>query len=242
MLYPDDQVLVDYASGAISPGLGLLVATHLTFSPDSRRRVAGLELIGGLLIENEPEPNITPPALSAALDRLDAVTRFQAWEPEAKAEAPLAAVRAPTPALPQTLAQDREDEAASVNAASPIFPARLRDFAGGDAASMDWRFRLPGLSECTLSEIDGEEISLLRARPGAPIFSHTHSGVETTLILCGELEDRGRVYRRGDVAIATSDDDHRPRIIGHEVCICLVVMSGEMRFTGPVSRVLNLLT
>lgn len=239
MLYPDDQVLVDYASGAISPGLGLLVATHMTYSPESRRRVADLERIGGLLMESEPEPNTPPPALSAALDRLDAVTRFDAWDDDAHQDAPRAAADA-GPA--DNAAAPARTPARAAAQSRGVFPAPLRAFAGGDAEDMDWKFRLPGLSECTLADVDGEEISLLRARPGAPIFSHTHSGTETTLILSGEMEDRGTVYRRGQVSIATSDDDHRPKIIGDETCYCLVVMSGEMRFTGAVSRVLNLLT
>jgi putative transcriptional regulator len=82
---------------------------------------------------------------------------------------------------------------------------------------------------------------LLRARPGAPMFSHTHDGVEATLVLCGALEDRGRIYRRGDVAIATAADDHRPRILDEGVCICFIVTTGKMRFTGPFSRALNYL-
>ncbi|MEC9435508.1 MAG: cupin domain-containing protein [Pseudomonadota bacterium] len=237
MLYPDDQVLVDYASGAISPGLGLLVATHLTFSPASRRRVADLEVLGGLLIESEPEPNIPPPSLAAALDRLDAVTRFDLDEEGGAAPIPPAAADESAGLDPM------EAPAPGVEPAGRrLFPAPLRAFAGGDADDMDWKFRLPGLSECELAEIEGEEISLIRARPGAPMLSHTHSGVETTLILSGEMEDRGRIYRRGDVSIATSDDDHRPKIVGDETCICLVVMTGELRFTGTVSRVLNFLT
>ena len=66
--------------------------------------------------------------------------------------------------------------------------------------------------------------------------------VLTTLVLCGLMQDRGRTLGRGDVAIATDHDDHRPRIVGDETCICLVVMTGEMRFTGRLSRVLNYLS
>ncbi len=55
------------------------------------------------------------------------------------------------------------------------------------------------------------------------------------------MEDRGQVYRRGEVTLADEHDDHRPRIVGSEMCICLVVMTGNLRFTGAFSRVLNLL-
>ncbi len=117
-------------------------------------------------------------------------------------------------------------------------PVRAR-LADGQPA---WRFRMPGLSECPLDGFDGESVSLLRARPGASMFAHTHRGEEATLILSGALRDADRVFERGDVALADQLDDHRPEIVGNETCICLVVMSGSLRFTGPFSRVLNVFT
>ena len=49
------------------------------------------------------------------------------------------------------------------------------------------------------------------------------------------------MFRAGDLAINTEADDHKPRIIGDEVCYCLVVMDGGLRFTARFSRALNLL-
>ena len=56
------------------------------------------------------------------------------------------------------------------------------------------------------------------------------------------MEDGGTVFRRGDVALADHNDNHNPKVIGDEICYCLVVMSGNLRFTGPVGRALNLFT
>lgn len=211
--FPNDEILADYASGALSPGLSLLVACHLTYAPESRRRVADLETVGGLMLAEEQPNGIAPPSLDAVLAQLDAI-----------GDAP-----APRPRLAEPAGGDL------------ILPAPLRALVGPDPSRLGWKFRLPGLSETHLDGFDGEEVSLLRARPGAPMFAHTHSGVEATLVLTGLMEDRGEVFGRGDVTIATEADDHRPRIVGDEVCYCLIVMSGNLRFTGPFSRALNLL-
>ena len=204
----NDEILADYASGALAPGMSLLVAAHLTFSPGARERVDGFETIGGALLENAPTDGVDAPSFDRALALLDAA-------PD------------PAPAPPP--------------AADSVLPTCLRDALGVDEHDAPWKFRLPGLAEAELGAMGEEEISLLRAKPGAPIFSHTHEGVEATLVLCGALEDRGVVYRRGDVAIATEEDDHKPRILDEGLCICFVVSTGRMRFTGPFSRALNFL-
>ena len=81
---------------------------------------------------------------------------------------------------------------------------------------------------------------MLRAKPGTSIPSHTHDGQEATLVLSGLLEDGDTVLGPGDALQVDHHHDHTPRIIGDEVCICLIVMSGKMKFTGPFSRALNL--
>jgi putative transcriptional regulator len=42
------------------------------------------------------------------------------------------------------------------------------------------------------------------------------------------------------VAIATNADDHQPRAEPGADCICLAVVTGRMRFTGPFGRALNI--
>jgi len=88
---------------------------------------------------------------------------------------------------------------------------------------------------------EAETVSLVRARPGVRIPVHSHSGEEATLILAGQMRDADRVYCRGDVAAADDHDDHRPEIVGPDTCLCLLVLSGKLRFTGMFGPVLNLL-
>ncbi|MGG7565803.1 ChrR family anti-sigma-E factor [Rhodovulum sp. DZ06] len=214
-----DEILAGYASGALPPGMALLAAAQLTFSPAARARVAAYESVCGALLEDAAPLTVAPPSLDAALAMLDGAAQ-------------LPAAAAPDDILPPPGRRA---------AADSVMPACLREALGVDETTAPWSFRLPGLSEAVFDGFEGEEVSMLRARPGAPIFSHTHEGVEATLVLSGALEERGQVYRRGDVALATPEVDHRPRILDEGQCICFVVNTGKLRFTGPFSRALNLL-
>lgn len=203
------ELLAAYADGSMSDGMSLLVASHLTYCPECRSRVARLEAVGGAFIAVEEPEAPDPACLSRVLERLD--TGMD--EPNA----------------PQAVGSD-------LPLPRPIL-ARL----GPEASDIHWRFLLPGLSDHKLSGFDGEDVSLLRAKPGVRILPHTHSGDEATLVLTGQLRDGERIYGRGDVALADEHDNHRPEIVGDETCICLVVLTGRMRFTGPIGRALNLL-
>ncbi len=110
----------------------------------------------------------------------------------------------------------------------------------GPYGSVRWRFVMPGVSRAEISLGGDEAVNLLRVRPGAGVPAHTHTRQEATLVLCGALRDRGRVYAKGDVALAGADDDHHPRAEPGADCVCLTVLSGSLRFTGTFGRALNI--
>ncbi len=149
-------------------------------------------------------------------------------------------------ALDRTLAR-LDDEPASAAPARELrfepgpLPRAVIDAVGTDFADIPWRRRLPGLADHQLDGFGTESVSLIRGRPGARIPQHTHEGREVTLVLTGALEDDGRVFHQGDITVNDETHDHCPRIVGEEVCHCLVVMSGSLRFTGVFSRALNYL-
>ncbi|MEM9430256.1 MAG: ChrR family anti-sigma-E factor [Pseudomonadota bacterium] len=154
-----------------------------------------------------------------------------------------AAEDASAPSLAATLAMLDEPEPLPA-AREPLdpalpFPAPLRQ-AIEVSDPIRWRFRMPGVHEHQVSGYEAESVSVLRVRPGRTMPHHTHDADEATLILSGIMEDDGVQYRRGDVAIADQNHDHQPRVVGDETCYCLVVLAGGMRFTGPVSRALNI--
>lgn len=211
--HPHPEMLFDYAAGGLSDGLSLVVAAHLTFCPACRAEVARAEALGGATLAGTGAEGIAAPSLDAVLARLD-------LEP--------VAASAPAARLPA--------------GRRSVLPAPILRRLGTDESGLAWKFRMPGLHEYVIEDGGPEAISLLRARPGAGMLAHTHRGDEATLVLSGEMQDRDAVLRRGDVSFADEADDHRPRIVGTEVCYCLIVMSGNLRFTGPFGRVLNIFT
>ncbi len=203
---PPDEMLADYACGAMTPGVSLLVASHLTKAPESRRKVQEFESVGGALLEAEDAAAMSPSALDAVFAQIDAGTPVT-----------------PKPKLPE---------------AGPL-PAPLIDAMGIGFDEIPWKFKLPGVATYELDGYGDEDVMLLRGKPGAKVPQHTHEGMEATLVLQGVLMDGETAYRAGDVALNDEQDDHRPYIGGDEVCYCLIVQQGDLRFTGTFSRILN---
>ncbi|MEM9737177.1 MAG: cupin domain-containing protein, partial [Pseudomonadota bacterium] len=122
---------------------------------------------------------------------------------------------------------------------SPL-PEPVMEALGVPFGEIPWRFRLPGVSDCEITTSENERVTLLRARPGAKVPQHTHTGREITLVLSGALADDGKMLRKGDVSVSDHEDDHMPEAVGDETCYCLIVMEGEVQFTRGLFRVLNL--
>jgi len=135
---------------------------------------------------------------------------------------------------------DGGESAAALNA-GPL-PAPVATAVGMDFDDIPWRFRLPGVYVHEMSNENGDDISLMKVRPGAVIPSHTHEAEELTVVFAGELEDGGATYKAGDISVADASVDHKPRAGGDTACICLAVLSGGVKFTGPFGRALNLFT
>ncbi len=123
-----------------------------------------------------------------------------------------------------------------------LLPRPVADMVGVNFDEIPWRFRLPGVYEHEFANADGEEMSLLKVMPGVTIPSHTHEAEELTVVFDGELFDGEKSYGVGDLAIADPSVDHHPRAGHDKPCICLAVLSGGLRFTGPFGRALNLFT
>lgn len=137
-------------------------------------------------------------------------------------------------------AEDAQAPAPRVLGDSPL-PRPVMEALDVPFEDIPWKFRLPGVSEYEFEGFGEEKVSILRARPGAALPQHTHNGRELTLVMTGALQDGDDIYRAGDLAVNDEDDDHRPRIIGEEMCHCLVVLDGSLHFTGTFSRALNFL-
>lgn len=68
-----DELLLDYAAGALAQGPALAVALHVALDPAARRMVERLDALGGALMEGEASVGLDDAALERSLARLDGV-------------------------------------------------------------------------------------------------------------------------------------------------------------------------
>jgi putative transcriptional regulator len=134
-----------------------------------------------------------------------------------------------------------QDKIRAQSASDKIIPAPLADFIGMSLENVPWRTVLPGIREYHVphAEKAGGEASLLWIKPGRIMPAHTHEGTEVTLVLKGGFSDPSGHYRRGDIAFADSDIDHRPRADEDEDCVCFAVTDAPLRLTGPFGRIVQ---
>ncbi len=123
-------------------------------------------------------------------------------------------------------------------AGDPVLPAPIVRYLGLRIGDVPWRTLLPGVRQYKLRD-DAATATLFWIRPGRKMPHHTHDGSEITLVLRGGFQDCTGHYRRGDVAVADHEVDHRPVADPDDDCICFAVTDAPLRLTGPVGRVVQ---
>jgi putative transcriptional regulator len=74
---------------------------------------------------------------------------------------------------------------------------------------------------------------------GMELAAHTHSGRELTQVLYGAFDDGRALWGAGDLDATDEHIHHRPVVSAESECICLVAVSGRVRFDGLVARTLG---
>ena len=69
--HPEEATLAAYAAGALDLGQRVALATHLRSCPRCRGWVRAMEQLGGALVANSPEAELSAGALAHALAQLD---------------------------------------------------------------------------------------------------------------------------------------------------------------------------
>ena len=205
--HPSEELLLDYATGALDEGWSIALATHLALCPECRQKVAEMEAIGAAFMETAAPTPVTK-TLHAALSAFS----------------------------------DDDVEAAvsvseNVGSTSFIFPEPLRSYIGGDLDRVPWRRLGLGVYQCVIPTGDKQSVSrLLRIPTGKPVPTHSHGGLELTLVLCGAFSDETGRYGRGDFQEADETLEHQPHAIAGEDCICLAVTDAPLRFSSLAAR------
>ncbi|MEJ1158728.1 ChrR family anti-sigma-E factor [Prosthecomicrobium sp. N25] len=204
-----DAILAGYAGGTLPEPARVLVSSHLELSGRNRGYVRDLEMLAGLELEA-----IAPVPLKGRDEKLARIFALgEALEPRpaSRPRAPLSGSRLPRP---------------------------LAEFLGRDVDAIHWRTLLPGVREFKVGKRDGCESTMYWIRGGKPIPSHTHEGMELTLVLEGAFSDTSGRYGPGDVCLADDEVDHKPIAEAGVDCLCFAVTDAPLRLTGPIGRLL----
>ena len=210
--HPDEELLLDYATGATDEAEALMVAVHLSFCEECRRIVRDMEAIGSALM-SECE------ALAPEMDADELLDRLEAADDRTESR--------------------RQAPAVEARAVEPWVPAPLRPYLIGDEPPK-WRSVMRGLDEMVLPvSMRRARAKLLRIRAGAKMPEHTHVGTEHTIVLAGSFKDGDQRFGVGDVASSDREVTHTSVAGDEEDCICLTTISGDLRLTGPIGRFIN---
>lgn len=210
--HPSEELLLDYATGALGEAWSLAVATHLSLCPNCRRIFSGMELLGGSMLDSVAPAPMNKNALDAVMTRLD----------------------------DRVEERDTLSPASPADGHKPILPQPLRRYAGADASGLNWQ-RL-GLGAYQMRIPTGDKSAtarLLRILAGRLVPEHSHRGLELTLVLSGAFSDATGRYGRGDFQEADENLEHQPYAEPGEDCICLAVTDAPLRFSGLAARMVQ---
>jgi len=116
-------------------------------------------------------------------------------------------------------------------------PDVLRAYIGGDLKDVRWRAMGPRLSYAPLLRRGRVSARLLRGAPGADSGSHSHQGLEYTLVLQGGFSDATGNYGPGDLQVMADGMTHNPVVDPGEDCINLAVTTGRLKFDSLLQRI-----
>ena len=97
----------------------------------------------------------------------------------------------------------------------------------------------PGVRHRRLFATAEESLHLFRVRPGASLPSHDHDGEELTSVIAGAFQDATGLYVAGDAVPMRPGVAHEPVAIGDTDCVCLLAVSGHLRFAGLLPRLMQ---
>ncbi|MBJ6135598.1 cupin domain-containing protein [Ochrobactrum sp. Q0168] len=206
-----DELLSNYAAGALAEGWSIAVATHLALCPACRSRLKQFEHIGGQLLEMVEPQKLDAGTWDSFKDKLQKVPQSGARSvPHTEAELPV------------------------------VIPEPLRSYVGGDLPDLKWKSLGRGAYQVPIETRDSEtRVRLLRIPAGKPVPEHGHGGRELTLVLSGSFHDGTGLFARGDIEEADADLVHQPIASSGGDCICLAVTDAPLKFQSWLMRLVQ---
>ncbi len=257
--HPDIHWLMEYTAGNLPFSQALCVAVHLSHCKQCRDEIQQLNSLGGLMMAGfgKVEEN---PAHDHGVDHVveNTHTETQNHASDTAADIPDAlrnkvfdlidqhdsgvileqeqAMQTVPPALANS---DAANEAIALTA-SAGFPQCLNKLLPEGTAGLEWKKLSTSLSVARLGIGDTErEVALHKIKAGGGVANHDHKGREVTVVLTGSFSDQNGLYLPGDFLVKEPGEEHRPMASEDGECICLSVLEAPVKFTGPITRMIN---
>jgi putative transcriptional regulator len=212
-LSPLDLLLMNYATGSLSPQESLVVAAHLTLNSEARRRVQRYEAEGGkMMCETEPAA-VRAECLSATLSKIEKTS--------------IKPAPAATPCAPD------------LHIPAAIY-ALISGFCAPD--TRNWSRVTRGFAKMDLRLCPAptaKRLRLMKLEPRSATPPHSHPGRETTVVLEGSFRDHTGQYKKGDIIIITDASFIHQPVAGDQGCVCLTLTEAPLRFQDPFQRFMN---
>jgi len=205
----DDEILAEFSAGNLPEMEAILVATHLTLCPASRKASERFDAIGGSLLAASNGSDLGAGVKERVLESLDEnqdgeVSLEQDTETLELIPAPLRS-----------------------KLSGPLGDLKWKKL-GRKIKYID--IAQPGRTSAA---------RLMRLPAGVTMPTHTHEGTEMTVVLSGGFSDAFGSYSRGDVAVRGINDVHKPKVDEGEDCLCFVVTDAPLRMKGILGFFLN---
>ena len=119
---------------------------------------------------------------------------------------------------------------------APDLSAVASNYLSLGEPALRWRGVGGGVAVAKLRSGEGDRLWLLRARPGAVLPRHSHSGSELTVVLQGAYVIDEQVFGVGSLEDADEDITHQPIVTTRGECLCLAATTGPLKFAGWAAR------
>ncbi|MEM9356821.1 MAG: ChrR family anti-sigma-E factor [Pseudomonadota bacterium] len=208
--HPDTATLMSFVAGTLPEPLAAVTAAHVSMCNQCQNELRSLELLGGVLLQEQHASALEEEAPPPAGAYSDGDVPDETVELTAACAQPCSLLPAPV-ARHYSLTEE----------------------------TIPWRRLGPGIWHYQLPLSDGAEgdLRLLKIAAGRKMPEHGHGGSELTLVLSGAYADETGRYIRGDMQDLDDDIEHQPIADKDTGCICLVASERPAQFKGMVYRI-----
>lgn len=218
--HPDNNMLLEYASGSLNWAHSLVVSAHLQLCPKCAAQLKLLNSIGGALLESAVPPanhtDDTESAFSRLMGRIDTNENVM-----------------------DRVVVDAENPSPSREPVFSNLPPVVKKLMQRNPV-LKWRRLSKGLREARLKTGQSRhEVAFHRIAPGNKVAEHDHRGKEITMVLYGSFSDADGVYSRGDFLVREPGEVHRPTATLDQECLCLSVVEAPVALTGFLGKLVN---